>query len=321
MELSTGQLAEVKTAGDVLEAAGELTGAARCERARAWVAWSLCKAPAAHAAYRNSRELLRRAGSTAFERELTISIQRTAMFSGIPADEMRRMLDDLHAGSDDAGPLRAATARAARARLEFMAGAIELDDVWPAIGEEITLLQQTGSELGVIWSFGFRCFATWLTSDDEAVELQQRERVLACEAPGSAGSMFLANCLADWALTLCRLGDVDAARDAVARGRATAQAEDVGDQILLDLADAFVHAMTAEAEDARSLLHSARRRASGIEMTLVTDQVDYVEAGIAALLGDEARARTRLAELVERAEARGQRPLADRYRRDLHALG
>ena len=56
-------------------------------------------------------------------------------------------------------------------------------------------------------------------------------------------------------------------------------------------------------------------------MVVLTDELEYEAAGIAAILGDEREARALLAGLVERHEARGLRRFADRYRRDLEALG
>jgi len=93
------------------------------------------------------------------------------------------------------------------------------------------------------------------------------------------------------------------------------------DQIVLDLAEARVSAMTGETHAAISLLGRARSAAEGIDMVVLTDELEYEAAGIAAVLGDEREARALLAGLVERHEARGLRRFADRYRRDLEALG
>ena len=55
-------------------------------------------------------------------------------------------------------------------------------------------------------------------------------------------------------------------------------------------------------------------------MVIVTDQLDYVDATVRALLGDLVEARELLTALVERANTRGLHRWADRYRRDLDAL-
>jgi len=217
--------------------------------------------------------------------------------------------------------LRAAAARAARARVEFRAGSIGFDELRSATDEEVALLRQTGSALGALWSLGFQDVATWLTSDDQAVELVRRERVRLFDAPGSAGGAFLANSLGEWAISLCRIGEIDAARGAVERGRGLAQDDDIADQIMLDLAEAFVCALTGEADAARALVDRAGRNAEGIDMVPVTDELDYEAAGIAAILGDTSGAWALLEGLVERAETLGLNRFADRYRQALGELG
>ena len=88
----------------------------------------------------------------------------------------------------------------------------------------------------------------------------------------------------------------------------------------LDLAEAVVSAMTGAAQVACSLLDLARRAAEGIEMVIVTNELDYEAASIAAILGDEARVRGVLTRLVERSEARGLHRFAERYRKELASL-
>ena len=96
--------------------------------------------------------------------------------------------------------------------------------------------------------------------------------------------------------------------------------DDLGDQIVLDAADAYAHALGGERRVALELLERAHAHAKGIDMTIVTDQLDHVDATVRALLGEVERARAKLTALVERAEARGLHRWADRYRRDLDAL-
>ena len=67
-------------------------------------------------------------------------------------------------------------------------------------------------------------------------------------------------------------------------------------------------------------LARAREHGAGVDMLIVVDQLDHVEATVDVLLGDVPSARALLAGLVERNEASGRRRLADRYRRDLAAL-
>ena len=96
---------------------------------------------------------------------------------------------------------------------------------------------------------------------------------------------------------------------------------DVADEIVLDLAEASARASRGEAAAAEELLGRARRTVAETDAATYVDKVDYVEATVRARLGDVSAARTLLASLVQSAERRGFHRYADRYRRDLEALG
>ena len=55
-------------------------------------------------------------------------------------------------------------------------------------------------------------------------------------------------------------------------------------------------------------------------MVIVTNELDYEAASIAAILGDEARARGLLTGFVTRSQARGLHRFAERYRNELDSL-
>lgn len=110
------------------------------------------------------------------------------------------------------------------------------------------------------------------------------------------------------------------ALDAIRHARKVATDDDLGDQIVIDAADAYAHALGGERRPALELLERAQAHAKGIDMVIVTDQLDHVDATVRALLGDLVEARELLTALVERANTRGLHRWADRYRRDLDAL-
>ena len=132
--------------------------------------------------------------------------------------------------------------------------------------------------------------------------------------------MMLPNALGNWAISLCRLGDADAALQAVARGRSLARADDVADQITLDAAEGYAWALEGDAERAFALLGRATKAVEAIDMVFLAENVAYVEARARLALGDVDEARALLEGLRDATEARGQARWAARYRRDLAAL-
>ena len=107
----------------------------------------------------------------------------------------------------------------------------------------------------------------------------------------------------------------------MARGREVTEEGDVADEIVLDLAEAYARAALGEASAADELLARARRTVEATDAATYVDKVDYAEAIIRRRLGDVADARSLLAGLVQSSEQRGFHRYADRYRRDLEALG
>ncbi|MBA2460974.1 MAG: hypothetical protein H0V45_04275, partial [Actinobacteria bacterium] len=228
-------------------------------------------------------------------------------------------VDDLQGDILDGGPLLAATVRGFQARIDYGAGLIDRDDLLSASKEEIDVLRQTGAEAtATLVTNHMRVNVPWLESDAAAVERGRRERCLEVERLGL--HYYRANTLGNWALGLCDLGDREVALDAIRHAREVAAADDVADQIVIDAADAYAHALAGERHAARGLLERAHAHANGIDMVIVTDQLDHVDATVRALLGDLVGARKLLTVLVERATARGLHRFADRYRRDLDAL-
>jgi hypothetical protein len=185
--------------------------------------------------------------------------------------------------------------------------------------DEIDALLQTGAEASASQARIYTdVVAPWLESDAAGVERGARERCLEVERLGLA--FYHANTLGNWATALCDTGDRQAALEAIGKARQVAAADDVADQIVIDAAEAYARALGGERRAALELLERAHRQADGIDMVLVTEELDHVEAMVRGHLGDLAQAREVLTALVERAEARGIHRYADRYRRDLAGL-
>jgi class 3 adenylate cyclase len=313
-------VARLEGARAVLAGAGDAIGVALCEEALGWRYWGACRAGDAHAAYRRARATAAGAGSTVLQRRLLGSIVITAVMSGAHLDEVRALIDELYEDALEAGPLVAAMLRAARARMDFQSGLVDRDAVHAASEEEVALLEQTGLLVTAQFSRNFDLVvAPRLLGDAVATERGARKQLEEAERLGAQA--FLANNLASWASALCDLGDAPRALEAVARGRELAQVDDVADQISLDCAEAHALALLGDHEAARALVERARRTAEGIQMVVVSIELDEADAAVRVLRGDTNGARTLLAGIIERAAARGATLGAERHRRRLADLG
>jgi len=237
----------------------------------------------------------------------------------MPADDFLDLLAELDSLAGIAGPMLAATLRTFRTRVEYGTGVGTLEPVQAATNAEVEMLVQTGSlasanaarmhELVVV---------PWIESDAAAVEAGARERVELTKQV--ATRLYHANSLALWAVTLCEVGDAEQASAAIVEARSIAEPNDVADQIDLDLADAYAHALANDAEAARELVERARRTAEGIDMLVPAYGYRYVEARVLLALGDVEGARRILEDLRCTYEERGFHRFAERYRLDLAAL-
>jgi tetratricopeptide (TPR) repeat protein len=308
----------VDEAQDVLAAAGDDRGVARCEQARGFLAWGAGQAGAAHEAYQRAYDAMRRAGSTASERHPFTQLMTTAVVKGSHVDEHERLREASAAGARR-GPLFDATIGAMQARHGYLAGTVGYEAVEAATQEEARLLEQTGSPYAALMGGGFLTGALWLEGDLEGRERLLRERISGYEALGDR--TYLANILGELGLALAERGDVASATQTLERARALAHPDDVADQLTLDALDAQICALRDDAESARALLERIERVSAGIDMVVETDHADYWRASVLRLLGDTAGARARLERLAARAEARGFNRFAERYRRDLAELG
>ena len=309
--------ADVDAAQPILERAGDWMGAARCERARAQLAWAECRATKSHRAMLRCLEYLRRAGSTAWQGDLITMIPASAVFAGLPVSEVRAISDALERGATDAGPLLAESFHAARARLDCMAGLLGIEEARAAVIGYSELLRQIGSDLEAEHSSGILAgFARF--EGPEEHERVARRKVERYEALGDR--MYLANVLADWAEALCGVGDAEKALEVVARGRALARADDIADAAGLNMSEAYARALVGDRERAEGLIQQTHEMLSDVDMALVVESVQHLEASTRTALGDVDEARAILDGLIADAERRGFVRFADLYRRELAAL-
>jgi hypothetical protein len=234
-------------------------------------------------------------------------------------DAFLELLDDLDRQAATAGPLIAATLQSFRARVEYGAGRGSVESLRETGDVEVAMLEQTGSAASAVAVRNYESLVVpWLEGDAAALERGARERVEATRSYGTR--LYHANTLAAWAVALCEVGDAERASAAIAEARGIADPDDVADQIDLDLADAYAHALASDTHAARGLVERARRRAEGIDMLAPAHGYRYVEARVLLALGDVEGARRILEDLRCTYEERGFHRFAERYRLDLAAL-
>ncbi len=309
--------ADLDEAQPVLERAGDLMGAARCERARAMLAWAGCQATKSHKAILRCRELLRQAGSTAFQGDLVTNIAASAVFAGVSVPEIRAIIDELESDVTNPGPLLAEGLRVARARLDAQAGILEIEEARDVVLAYADLLRQIGSGLEALVSGGILA-ALALYEGPVEHERVLRQRVADFEALGDR--MYLANVLADWGAALCAIGEPEKALEQVARARSLAREDDLADAVVVDISEAYGRALLGDRERAEALIERTHDMLRGVDMAMVVDSTQRIEAKARAALGDVDEARAILTRLAADAERRGFMRFADLYRRELQAL-
>jgi hypothetical protein len=309
--------ADVDAAQPVLEGVGDWMGAARCERARAQLAWAECQAMTCHQAMLRCREHLRRAGSTAWQGDLCTNIPASAVFAGLHVRDVAAIVDELEQDVYDAGPLLTVGLRAARARFDCQAGVLGIDEARAVILEYADLLRQVGSALEAHASSGILVVFAFFEGPEE-YERAARERVERFEALGDR--TYLANALGDWAAALSGLGRAHEALDAIARGRAIGRRDDLADAATLDVSEAYARALLGDRKRAEHLLERTHETLGAVDMAMVVDYVRRIEASARAALGDVDAAGLILTSLAHDADRRGFARFAQAYRHQLAAL-
>jgi hypothetical protein len=113
------------------------------------------------------------------------------------------------------------------------------------------------------------------------------------------------------------LGKPQEALEIVTRGRDIGNEEDVADQILLDLAQAHAQASAGHPAAGRAALESAMRRAAGIRMTPLDDQIAMVEGELEVMAGNLERAAEIADRIASDAHDRGFHRYAEALRRTI----
>ena len=325
LRVLTGAVSPASSANETrpaLDAAGQiLVGAdvearARYERARATAAHFVVDAVAAHEANWRAYQLARSVGRRDLVRDLLLGLVKSAHFSGDTASELREILAELEEWvADKAGPLFAAELDQASGTLEFNAGTITAGEQRRRSQHCLELLRQTGELMTAIDMTSSLEYIAWAEGDLVTAERIERDIIAEYERIGDRN--YLINSMARWALTKSRLGEPDVALDIVAQAREIGSKEDVADQIGLDLAEA--HARTRHGNHAagRSALESARRRAAGIRMRELEEEIAMVEGELALMTGDRSRAAEIADRIAADADRRGFHRYADALRRTI----
>ena len=86
------------------------------------------------------------------------------------------------------------------------------------------------------------------------------------------------------------------------------------------MSEAYARALVGDRERAEGLIQQTHEMLSDVDMALVVESVQHIEASARTALGDVDEARAILDGLIADAERRGFVRFADLYRRDLDAL-
>lgn len=300
----------------VLSRSGDHMALGRAEYAGAHIAWGACRGDEALIAFRRAWDHFEAAGTHAYRSALIDWIGAAMPFAGTPLDEAPQIMTQIEASiGPDPGPLMAATLWLSRARVGFMQGTVESDELRRLQTQVANLHHQTGSDRRALAIQGFASVAAHLVGDDVSSEQIDRERAATAERRGDLD--VLANIFANWAIQLSRIGRPDEALEVVKRGRAIAREADIADQIALDAAEGLARAHLGDAAAARALIDRARQRAVGIVMVPVTRQLDEIDASARRLAGDLEGSRRIARELVAELEAGGVHRYATFVRREL----
>jgi class 3 adenylate cyclase len=307
-------LAEIDAAQAVLEPTGDVLALARCELARGQAEWVRCHMGNAREALLRALELERSVGFRGHLRWLAQSTALAGALSGVHAQEVLTLIDDLERDAATAGPLAEGAVRGMRARISFSAGVWELPEVEATITTEGRLLVEAGHDVTAVEWDNYRSVAAWLLGRDaEAARLARAN----ADALEGLGSVYHANIVAHAAFYNALDGALSDALADVDRARGLALADDVADQLQIDLAEALARSCLGERDAAERLLERVRLAVAKIDMDPLQEEVDVVEGYVRHAFGDEAAARVAVERAIESAERRGFRRWADRYRQDL----
>ena len=305
---------EVAEAIAVLSDAGDHRALGRAELAGALVAWGAGRSDEALAGFRRAWEENEAAGTHAYRSLLIDWIGAGMAFAGISLSEAGRIVEQLQdAVGSHGGPLMSATFWLSRARMGFLAGTVEFDELRRVQLEAANLHRQTGSERRALSVHGFAALAAHLAGDDVIAEQIDRERAELFTRRGDLD--VLVSALGEWAVALSRVGRAEKALEVVARARTVARTEDIADQIIVDAAEGLARAKLGDPA-ARGLVDRALQQAAGLVMVPLQREVQEIDADVRRLLGDVEGSRRVAQELVASLEAKGVNRFAEHLRRE-----
>jgi hypothetical protein len=272
-----------------------------------------CHADRAHEAYRRAFELLRGQHREFEQLHVASLVAVSAGFADMRIEQHRRLHADLRAELErHAGPLTLAYFDALGAPIEYLAGSLSAEEVRRTLVRHAELLEQTGSMHAATASLGFLPRLAWMEGDRAEYEARLRSDVQRFEQMSEA--RVLVNATANWALALSQTGQHARALEEVTTARGLGRADDVADQVALDVAEAHARAMLGQHLRAAELIQRARDRMDGLVMRPISEFIAAVDAEVRAARGDVAEAHEIARALADDFEARGLARIAEFYR-------
>ena len=289
-----------------LVAGGDPAALGRLELARGLVAWGACQASDSLHAYQRAWELFETAGVHAYRAELVGAISGGLAFSGTPPRDALRIIEKLAASVGDGGPLFAANLETEATDAAYLSGEVPFSDVVRLHERVAKLYHETGSEYGRRGAMGFVAVFARAEEDYALSERLLAENVAFLSQMGD--ERVRVNATAQWAIGLTHLGRAAEALALVEEIRPSSRTEDLGDQIMLDMAEAFARGALDDAT-ASALMSRAREGTAGIDMVPLTTDMRLIDAQVLLFLGDRAGARRAAEELMQDLRRQGIVPI------------
>jgi class 3 adenylate cyclase len=282
----TRLLAEAES---VLVPAGDAVDVGRLELGRGVVAWAACQASESLRAYQRAWDVFEAAGVHAYRVELIEALSGTLAFSGTPPREGLTIIQKRLSAVEDGGPLFAAKVEMEASDAAYLSGELSYADVARIHERVASLYHETGSERGRRAALGFLTIFARAEGDYVFSERMHAEEVAFLRTV--ADERVRVNATAQWAIALTLVERPSEALTMLEEIRPAARAEDLADQILLDLAEAFARAALGD-PSASALVARARERSAGIDMAPLGTQMEMIDAQVRLRLGDRAGARS-----------------------------
>ena len=288
------------------------------ERAHGWAAFGRLRMREASEAFERSLELTLAADSRANLGELVRWTLAATVHGPYSGAELEATTARLEAIARDIGlSLVADDCLTVLTMRRFLRGAIARDELESALLAAIDALESSGFHVSAAVRYSPLALSRELTGDLAEAERWTRVGIELLAAVGDRG--FRGNALGSLARLLCDQGRPQEARAAIGEGRSISQPEDLADQILFDVIDAYAAALLGDAAHARELVGRAEDRAVGIDS--VSWQEAVTLARTFAAIGDIETARRRYEHAIELIELKAVEIALPMVRDELAALG